>query len=157
MNLETNLSKTGLFIFRIGPQLFGVELSYVFRISELLPITRVPRAPEFLSGIACFEGEMFPVFDGRLKLGFEKAELSSTSALLFLKFEIDKKAVAVAVIVDEVIKVIGWTGRIEFDSDSKKSSGYSKGVIEYNDESVLLLDVLPVFGRGEVSRIDLNN
>lgn len=149
MNSDNNFSKTGLLIFRIGSQLFGVELRHIFRVNELLPITRVPLAPEFLSGIVCFEGEVFPVFDGRLKLGFEKAELSSTSSLLFLKFEIDEKAVAAAMIVDEVLRVIDWNGEAELENSSKMQSTYLTGLTEYADETILLFDVSRVFGRNE--------
>lgn len=157
MNWENESEKTGLFVFRIGSRLLGVDLRYVFRISEMLPITSVPKSPDFFSGIVCFEGEVFPVFDGRLKLGFEVFGHSSTTTLLFLKFDIEDKAVSAGLIVDEVIQVIHWSGEIGLEPGNKVSSPFLTGMVQFNNEPVLLLDVPGIFASGEVCRIDINN
>ncbi len=56
-------------VFRLNQTDFGVPIDRVRRIEQMIPITRVPKAPPFLEGVANIKGEIVPVVD--LKRRFE--------------------------------------------------------------------------------------
>ena len=51
--------------FLIGNEEFGVEILYVQEINRMLPITKVPNAPEFVEGVVNLRGRVIPVIDLR--------------------------------------------------------------------------------------------
>ena len=46
--------------FLIGNEEFGVEILYVQEINRMLPITKVPNAPEFVEGVVNLRGRVIP-------------------------------------------------------------------------------------------------
>ena len=40
-----------LVIFKLGEEAFGVEIGMVESIIKMLPVTRLPQAPEFVEGV----------------------------------------------------------------------------------------------------------
>lgn len=56
--------------FRIAGEDYVVPLKDVDEVVRLLPITFVPRVPPWIKGIVSLRGEMIPVVDLRVRLGF---------------------------------------------------------------------------------------
>ena len=55
-------------VVRLGGELFGVPLAAVQEVSRPAPVTRVPRTPRWLAGVANHRGRVMPVADVRAEL-----------------------------------------------------------------------------------------
>ena len=55
--------RTQVIVFKLGNTEFAVPITQAVRIVRLSPITRVPRAPDFLEGVINVEGDIIPVVD----------------------------------------------------------------------------------------------
>ncbi len=63
-----------LVIVQIGPELYGIEAQYVFRIRPASQITRVPRVPPWIAGVTNERGRVLSVFDLRRFLKLPSGE-----------------------------------------------------------------------------------
>ena len=94
------------FTFRVGSELFAVNIGNITKILGLTEITKVPNSPRYFKGIINLFGDVLPVFDGRLKFGFPETESTRNTCILVLVFELDGQVVSSGIIVDSVDKVI---------------------------------------------------
>jgi purine-binding chemotaxis protein CheW len=63
--------------FRVGHEEYVIDLRRIREILQPLPITPVPRAPEFVEGVMSLRGEIVPVVDVRKRLGMLPRPLGS--------------------------------------------------------------------------------
>lgn len=59
--------------FRVGTEEYVIDLRRIREILQPLPITPIPRAPQFLEGVMSLRGEAIPVVDVRKRLGVSSA------------------------------------------------------------------------------------
>ncbi|MCL4691626.1 MAG: chemotaxis protein CheW, partial [Candidatus Hydrogenedentes bacterium] len=62
----------GLYLtFALGKETYGLEILKVQEIIGLMPITKVPRTPDYVRGVINLRGRVIPVVDLRGKFGLE--------------------------------------------------------------------------------------
>jgi purine-binding chemotaxis protein CheW len=144
------------FTFRIGSELFGVNIGNVTKILGLTEITRVPNSPRYFKGIVNYFGDVLPVFDGRLKFGFQETEYTKNTCIVVLVVEIDGQPVDTGIIVDSVEKVL------IFNPDQIKpaptvgkgfNSEFIHGIGNEQGEFVIILNVDKIFSEEEINLI----
>lgn len=145
------------FTFRIGSELFAVNIGNVTKILELTDITQVPNSPRYFKGIINLFGEVLPVFDGRLKFGFPEMERTRYNCILVLVFELDGQPVSSGIIVDSVEKVIIFEQE-QIQSAPTIGKGFNTefihGIATLNDEFVIILNIEKIFSEEEISLIN---
>jgi chemotaxis signal transduction protein len=57
--------------FRVGAELYGLDIASVQEIDRLQPITRVPQALSFVEGVIHMRGAIIPVVDLARRFGLE--------------------------------------------------------------------------------------
>lgn len=142
------------FTFRIGNELFAVNIGYITKILEMTDITKIPNSPRYFKGIINLFGEVLPVFDGRLKLGFPEVERTRNTCILIFVFELDGQPVSSGIVVDSVEKVVFFdTEQIEPAPQNGEgfNSKYIDGIATVNDESVILLNLEKIFSEEKIS------
>ena len=63
------VSPTYYITFKLGDELFAIDVRKVREVLDLTLITRVPTAPHFMRGVVNVRGTAIPVVDLRLKFG----------------------------------------------------------------------------------------
>ena len=58
-------------VFRVGEELYGLEISGVREIDRLRPVTRVPQSLSFVEGVVNLRGTIIPVIDLARRFGRE--------------------------------------------------------------------------------------
>ncbi len=58
--------------FKLKEEVFAIEISKVREVLEYTTLTKVPRTPDFMSGVINLRGNVVPVIDLNLKLGMPK-------------------------------------------------------------------------------------
>jgi purine-binding chemotaxis protein CheW len=141
------------FTFRLGNELFAVNIGHVTKILEMSEITRVPNSPKYFLGIINLFGDVLPVFDGRLKFGFPQTENTRDTCIVVFVFQLDEQVVSSGIIVDSVEKVL------VFEPDQIKpaptagkgfNNEYINGITTLNDEFVIILNLEKIFSEEEI-------
>ncbi|MBA4410222.1 MAG: chemotaxis protein CheW [Bacteroidota bacterium] len=145
------------FTFRIGNELFAVNIGHVTKILGMTDITKVPNSPRYFKGIINLFGDVLPVFDGRLKFGFPETENTRNTCILIFVFELDGQPVSSGIVVDSVEKVV------IFEPEQIKpapqigkgfNSEFIHGIATLNDEFVIILNLEKIFSEEEISLIN---
>ena len=140
-------------IFRLDESEFGVEITQVLRISRLMEVTRVPRAPHFLEGVVHAAGEIIPVVD--LKKRFELPWHKQDDRARVLVVEVEGQTVGM--IVDSVAE-IAWipTSTIEPPPEmvAEISGVYLTGLGKLDNRLVIILDLSRVLTTEEVEELE---
>jgi purine-binding chemotaxis protein CheW len=63
-----------LLCFQVADEEFAIDIRRVWEIIRPRPVTELPRAPGFVSGIISLRGQIVPIIDLRARLGFPFAE-----------------------------------------------------------------------------------
>ncbi len=88
--------------FRVGGEEYVVDLRRVREVSKPVGIRPVPRAPEFIEGVADLRGEIVPVVDVRRRLGLAAGPAERSTR--FLVVHVGRRVVAL--VVDAVLEVM---------------------------------------------------
>jgi len=129
--------------FRLGDQLFGVDITDVKEVHTETCITRIHHAPAQVLGCVNLRSQIYLVLDIRQLLGMAPALIGPDSRLLIFK---SSEGDALAGLVDEIGDIVAVDpGRIEpwrpgeRDSDEQCPVGELIGGIVQLDEELLLI------------------
>lgn len=146
------------FTFRLGSELFAVNIGNVTKILELTNITKVPNSPHYFKGIINLFGDVIPVFDGRLKFGFPEIESTKNTCILVLVFELDGQVVSSGIIIDSVEKVVIFeTEQIKPAPIVGKgfNNEFIHGIATLDEKFVIILNIEKIFSEEEISLINV--
>ncbi len=144
------------FTFRLGSELFAVNVGRVTKILELSEITNVPNSPKYFKGIINLFGDVLPVFDGRLKFGFPETKNTRYTCILVFVFELDGQVVSSGIIVDSVEKVLTFESEQIMSAPTVGkgfNNEYINGITTFNDEFVIILNLEKIFSEEEIQII----
>ena len=92
--------------FRLGNESYGIPVLKVREIINLIPITIVPRMPNYIKGVINLRGRIIPVAD--LRTQFDMAETQTTGRTCIIVVQLTAVArvtISVGLIVDSVEEV----------------------------------------------------
>lgn len=122
--------------FQLGEEHYALDIQIAREIVEMMPITPLPRAPEYLAGIINLRGEITNIIDLRDLLGLAESEEAENRKIVVLMPDVAHGS-NVGIIVDDVHSVISIRDeQIERINDGITSSisGYVKAIIKIGDE-----------------------
>jgi purine-binding chemotaxis protein CheW len=88
--------------FAVGDEEYVIDIRRIREILQPLPVTAVPRAPEWMDGVVNLRGEVVPVLDVRRRLGLPPAPPTRRTKLLIVHVA----GRVLALVVDGVSEVI---------------------------------------------------
>lgn len=95
--------------FRLADEEYGLEIMKVQEIIGIIPVTKVPRVPEYVRGVMNLRGRIFPTIELRAKFGLERVEDTDKTCIIVVELTTSKGKVNMGVIVDEVAEVMDFT------------------------------------------------
>lgn len=137
------MSEIQVVAFRVGNEEFCLEISKVREIKEMMPITRVPNAPDYVEGVINLRGQITTVVNLKKKLGYYDDEDLSNKKIIIAEV----KGEIVGIIVDAVSDVVMLTeDQIEPTPKtlaSRMDTRFIKGIAKINNGERLLIMVDP--------------
>lgn len=138
-----------LVTFTMAGETYALEIQQVEAIINLIPITRVPKAPVYIDGVINLRGEIVPVINTRKRLRLAEVERKASNQIIILSFEEEK--VKAGFLVDSVQEVIRLPeSAIEPPSRVSESVDieYLRGVGKIDNKIVIMLNANRiVFGK----------
>ncbi len=99
--------KTGKYLtFFLEKEEYGIGILKVKEIIGMMPITSVPRTPEFVKGVINLRGKVIPVVDLRLKFSMDSIPYSDRTCIIVVEIESESITVLIGIVVDSVSEVL---------------------------------------------------
>src|SRR5580700_9309078 len=89
---------------------FAIEAARVREILDQIPITDVPGADRFVSGLINVRGKVVPLADLRLKFGMEQKPPTIDTRIIVIEIDLDGDATTVGILADKVYEVTEIAG-----------------------------------------------
>lgn len=128
-------------VIGIENELFAININHVESILNQKTITRVPSSQEYFKGIINLRGEIIPMMNLRLKMGFDDKEFGNKTRFVILRIEGKH---SFGIITDEVKEVINLSDKeidkIEYKAN-KRSEYFGTGIGRYDKELITILDL----------------
>jgi purine-binding chemotaxis protein CheW len=126
-----------LLVFRLGTELFGIELSAVHEVIDAPVLNRVPDMPPALLGVVSVRGELITVYDPTPLLTGADSTPAGHAVLLFVH---GGRRIGLA--VDDVLDAVFFE-----ESMLRRANGLDagdrllRGIARHNDDLIAVLDV----------------
>ena len=151
-----NLSLHQYLTFRLGEEMFALDVSQVREILDVTTITKVPRSPAFMRGVINVRGSVVPVVDLSLKFGMEKIERTLDTRIVVMEISLDGEITVIGALADAVHNVMEMeTSQIEAAPKigAKWNTEFIRGIGKHDNEFIIILDVDRIFSVGELSMV----
>ncbi len=76
-----------LITFGIANQLFGIDIMTIREIRAWSPVTRLPRVPDYVSGVVNLRGTVLPVIDLSVRLGWPATEATPRNPIVVVEVD----------------------------------------------------------------------
>ena len=128
--------------FRLGDEMYGLPIGRIKEILNSWRVTRVPRGPAHLMGVANVRGQIVGVVDLRVRLGMPYAERDEDARLVLTSIQVEKDEVLVGLVVDEVKDIVSFSqSNVEPAENfaSKADLSMLEGGLTINDKALFVL------------------
>ena len=140
--------------FKLGEEYFAISVSKVLNILQLVQITKVPTAPDYMKGVINLRGTVLPIIDIRMKFGMDPIQYQRDTVILVLNVQIENETVDAGILVDSVKEVFEIKREEVLPPPgigSKYKSKFIDGIYKMSDDRfVMLLDIDKIFSTDEV-------
>ncbi|MCX5820063.1 MAG: chemotaxis protein CheW [Deltaproteobacteria bacterium] len=145
-----NTEREGKYLtFSLAGEQYGIGILKVKEIIRIMPITTVPRTPDYVKGVINLRGKVIPVVDLRRKFGMEGMEQTDQSCIIVVEIAGQQGPVLIGVVVDSVSEVLNIKGGDIEDSPTfgaRLETDYILGMAKMGGGVKILLDIDKVLG-----------
>jgi purine-binding chemotaxis protein CheW len=156
MAVATIAETTQFLTFKLGEEVFALDITKVREVLDFTTATKVPRTPEFMRGVINLRGSVVPVVDLRLKFGMSRTENTVNTCVIITEVAVDGEKVILGCLADSVQEVldlepgsIAPAPRI----GTKLRTEFLSGMGKRGDRFIMLLDIDRVFSADELSLV----
>lgn len=144
--------------FRLGDEIYGLDVIHIKEVLGVPRITRVPRMPEYLSRVINLRGSVVPVLDMRQKFGLGQTVITENTSIIVIELngmlkDEESETLTIGLFSDGVEEVVDiLPGDIEpppklgFSIDTSFLSGMGK----LGESFVILLDLKKLLSEHEL-------
>jgi purine-binding chemotaxis protein CheW len=156
--VKTMTGREGKYLtFILAKEEYGISILKIKEIIGMMPITSVPRTPDFVKGVVNLRGKVIPIMDLRLKFEMEEIDYSDRTCIIVVEIQRALDQIYVGCVVDAVSEVLNIkSDDIEDTPDFGASldAAYILGMAKMEGGVKILLDIDQVLTTDEVSSLD---
>jgi len=134
--------------FKLGQDLYGIEITKVREIILITDITRLPEMPEYVKGVLNLRDNVIAVIDLRAMFGLPESQLTDESRIMVVQ----AGGRTIGIVVDAVSEVLRIS-KTQIAPPPPTVAGlgqeYLTGLVRLENKLLILLDVDRIFGREE--------
>lgn len=136
---ENEDTQEGKFLsFRIGNEVYGIEIRHVTEIVGIQKITEVPDMPSYVKGVINLRGSVIPVVDVRLRFNMKPREYDDRTCVIVVN--INESPIGLVVdVVREVISILPDQISPAPSVSKGEVTRYIKGIGRLAEDVIILL------------------
>jgi purine-binding chemotaxis protein CheW len=151
---EARTAKAGKYLtFQLGREVYGIGILKVQEIIGMMPMTRVPKTPEFVRGVINLRGKVIPVIELRRKFALEIREDTECTCIVVVQVAGSAGMVTMGLLVDEVSEVMN-VAQEQIEAPPSFGVGVDTGFIlgmgKFGQKVIMLLDADQVLSSDEL-------
>lgn len=131
-------------IFKLGEEHFAVEADKVLSINDMMVITKVPKAPNYIKGLINLRGSIKSLVDLNLLLNIQSDKKQNNIIILKVNEE------ELGVTVDEVEEVIEIEENKLQKLENHSTEANIKGIIHLEDKLLTVINIEKLLNQWEV-------
>lgn len=122
-------------IFKLGEEHFAIETEKILSINDMMTITTVPKAPNYIKGLINLRGSIKSLVNINLLLNIQSHKEQNNIIILKVNEE------EIGISVDEVEEVIDIEEHKLQKLGTHNMENYIKGVLELDDKLLTVIDI----------------
>ena len=131
-------------IFKLGEEHFAVETDKVLSINDMMTITKVPKAPNYIKGLINLRGSIKSLVDLNLLLNIESDKKQNNIIIL----KVDEEELGVT--VDDVEEVIDIEENRLQKLENHSTEANIKGIIHLEDKLLTVINIEKLINQWKV-------
>ena len=142
--------------FKLGDEIFATDVSKVREVLDFTTITKIPRTPEFMSGVINLRGNVVPVVDLRLCFDMSKTVKTVNTCIVVVEMLLEGETTVIGALADSVEEVID----LEPDQiqpppkiGTRIRTDFIKGMGKRDNQFIMILDIDKVFSSDEIGAL----
>lgn len=150
------MAEMQIIVFKVGSEVYGVDVAHIKGIEKVLPIVRVPTSVPHILGIVNLRGRVLPVLSLQSKFGVGTGrDVTEDSRFLIVSYD----NMDVALFVDEVSEIETIRDENYFDTPiivKSADTEFVKAIINNGKRLIVLLDhtkLIPMDNQEEMKEI----
>jgi purine-binding chemotaxis protein CheW len=157
MSVESIKETAQYITFKLGDELFAINVGQVREVLDLSLITKVPTAPSYMRGVVNVRGSAIPVVDLRLKFGLPRVKDSVQTRIIVLELELDGEGLVLGGLADSVHEVIELEpGQINEPPriGMRWKTELIQGMGKRGEQFIIILDIAKVFSMDDLIKLE---
>ncbi len=142
--------------FMLEGDVFALEIVKVREAMYCTHITKVPRMPEYITGVINLRGNVVSVIDLRLMLGMDQIEKTIDTCIVIVEVDMDGEMILIGAMADSVQEVITLNPE-QIDPPpklgTKLNTEFIRGMGKRGEEFLIILDIERVLSSEEITTI----
>jgi purine-binding chemotaxis protein CheW len=154
MSVSGIIETTQYLTFKLGDEVFAVDISKVREVLDFTSVTKVPRTPDFMRGVINLRGSVVPVVDMRLKFGMSETQKTVNTCIIIVEIALDNETTILGALADSVQEVID----LEPDQiepapriGTRLKTEFIRGMGKKGDHFIMILDIDKIFSSEELA------
>jgi purine-binding chemotaxis protein CheW len=142
--------------FKLGDELFAINVAQVREVLEVPLITKVPTAPQYMKGVVNVRGQSIPVVDLRVRFGLPKGTETVQTRIIVMELSLDGEVAILGGMADSVHEVIELEpGNINPPPKiaMRWRTEFIQGLGKRGDDFIIILDFNSVFSSDELTLV----
>lgn len=142
--------------FKLGGEVFATDVSKVREVLDFTSVTKIPRTPDFMSGVINLRGNVVPVVDLRLCFEMSRTEKTVNTCIVVMEMLIEGESTVIGALADSVEEVVD----LEPDQiqpaptmGTQIRTDFIKGMGKRDGQFIMILDIDRVFSAEEASAV----
>ncbi|MFP4541391.1 MAG: chemotaxis protein CheW [Opitutales bacterium] len=138
--------------FRLGDELFAINVFKAREVLDVTHITRVPTAPDYMRGVVNVRGSSIPVVDLRKRFGLPPVADSKHTRIIVMDLEMDDSHLILGGLADSVHEVIELEASEINDPPTigmRWRTDLILGMGRRDDQFIIILDIEKILSEGE--------
>lgn len=140
--------------FKVGKDVYGIELKYVNEIIQMQPIAPIPEVEHFIKGLINLRGKITPVIDVADRFGKDAFEYNDRTCIIV----IEVRNVEVGLIIETIAEVVSIDEKDILPppniNHTAMQNKFIRGIGKVGEEVKLLLDPIKLLSDDALNFLD---
>ena len=153
----TEITETRQYLtVKLGDEVLATDVAKVREVLDLTTITKIPRTPDFVTGVINLRGKVVPVVDLRLCFEMSKTEKTVNTCIVVVEMLVEGESTVIGTLADSVEEVIDLEPeqiqpppRI----GTQIRTDFIRGMGKRDAQFIMILDIDRVFSAEELAAV----
>lgn len=156
MSPETQAGEGQYLSFKLGDEIYALEITKVREVLDFTRVTKVPQTPPFMKGVINLRGGVVPVVDLRLKFGMSAIEQTVDTCIIIVEITVDGEQTLLGALADQVQEVMELDpSQIEPPPKlgTRLDTDFITGMGKQDDRFIIILNIEKIFSIDELTMV----